>query len=107
VIIRSQCTKSVDPDETGRIFAMVALGQALVPLVANPLYALVYKASMDTFPGAYLIIVDVLLAFAFCSSVYLYWENRRLSRRQQQEQQQEQQQQQQQQDPSSSEELSP
>ena len=77
VIIRSQCTKSVDPDETGRVFAVVAFGQCLVPLVAYPLYGLVYQATLSTFPGAYLVIVSALLVVAFFISVFLYSESRK------------------------------
>ena len=72
VIIRSQCTKNVGATEVGRIFAVVAFGQALVPLVSSPLFGLVYQATLDSYPGTYLIIVDALLVFAFFSSVYLY-----------------------------------
>ena len=36
VIIRSLCTKMVDAGEKGRVFAVVALGQALVPMVVGP-----------------------------------------------------------------------
>ena len=37
VTIRSQCTKEVEKSEIGRIFAVVALGQSIVPLISNPL----------------------------------------------------------------------
>ncbi len=77
VIIRSQCTKSVDEDETGRVFAVVALGQCLVPLVAYPTFGLIYQATLSTFPGAYLLVVSGLLVIAFFTSVYLYAESRR------------------------------
>lgn len=77
VTIRSQCTKSVDDDETGKIFAVVAFGQAVVPLVANPAFGLIYQATLTTFPGAYLLVVDGLLVFAFVSSVYLWWDETR------------------------------
>jgi hypothetical protein len=77
VIIRSQCTKTVDPDETGRVFAVVALGQALVPLAAGPLLGGLYQATIDTFAGAYMLIIVGLLAVAFLNSVYLWWALRR------------------------------
>ena len=48
VIIRSQCTKYVDADETGRIFGVVALGQSIVPLVAYPMFGLVYRQVSKT-----------------------------------------------------------
>ena len=77
VIIRSQCTKSVDEDETGRVFAVVALGQCLVPLAAYPAFGLIYQATLSTFEGAYLLVVSGLLLVAFFLSVYLYLESRR------------------------------
>ena len=48
VTIRSQCTKEVDKSEIGKIFAVVALGQSIVPLFANPLFGLIYKSTLDT-----------------------------------------------------------
>ena len=77
VIIRSQCTKSVEQNEIGRIFAVVALGQSIVPFISAPLFGLVYQATLETFPGAYLVIVSGLLFVAFVNSVYLYLAGRR------------------------------
>lgn len=71
VTIRSQCTKEVDQTEIGRIFAVVALGQAIVPLVANPLFGLVYNATLDTLPGAYILCIVVMLGFVLASSIYM------------------------------------
>ena len=48
---RSQCTKEVEPTEIGRIFAIVALGQAIVPLISNPLFGGIYKATLSSYPG--------------------------------------------------------
>ncbi len=72
VTIRSQCTKEVDKSEIGRIFAVVALGQAIVPLIANPLFGLIYKATLETLPGAYLLAVVVMLFFVLGSSIYMH-----------------------------------
>ena len=77
VTIRSQSTKQVDKDEIGRIFAVVALGQALVPLIANPMFGGIYNATLHSFEGAYLLPVVVLLLFVFGSSLYLFWDERR------------------------------
>ena len=81
VIIRSQCTKNVEPLEIGKIFSMVALAQSIVPLIAFPIFGLVYRATVDTFPGTYLVIVSFLLSLAFASSVFLYIEDRKLRKR--------------------------
>ena len=79
VTIRSQSTKEVDKDEVGRIFSVVALGQALVPLIANPMFGGIYKSTLTSFEGAYLLTVDVLLVFVFTSSLYMFWDERRLT----------------------------
>ena len=77
VTIRSQSTKEVDKDEIGRIFSVVALGQALVPLIANPMFGGIYKATLNSFEGAYLFTVDALLVFVFGSSLYMFWDEKR------------------------------
>ena len=77
VTIRSQSTKEVDKDEIGRIFSVVAFGQALVPLAAHPIFGSIYKATINSFPGAYLLTVDGLLLFVLGSSVYMFCDGRR------------------------------
>ena len=72
VTIRSQCTKEVDKSEIGKIFAVVALGQALVPLISNPLFGLIYKQTLDTkLPGAYLLTIVGMLIFVLWSGVLM------------------------------------
>ncbi|XP_040576911.1 probable peptidoglycan muropeptide transporter SLC46 [Lepeophtheirus salmonis] len=79
VSIRSQCTKATSPEEVGKVFAVIALGQSLVPLVSNPLFGLVYRETLTTFPGAYLIIVCAFLLVACVGAAYLYNFKRRNS----------------------------
>ena len=63
--------KEVDKSEIGRIFSVVGLGQALVPLIANPLFGLIYKATLNTLPGAYLLTIVGMLVIVFISSVVM------------------------------------
>ena len=49
VIIRSLCTKMVDAGEKGRVFAVVALGQALVPMVVGPALGALYQVEVLRF----------------------------------------------------------
>jgi len=77
VTIRSQCTKEVAQDEIGKVFSVVGLGQALVPLVCNPIFGAVSNAAHDTLPGAYQLITVGLLTFVLASSFYLYADKRR------------------------------
>ena len=78
VTIRSQCTKEVEDKEIGKVFSVVALGQALVPFIANPMFGSIYKATIDSFEGSYLFTVDTLLVFVFFSSLYMFWDEKRL-----------------------------
>ena len=72
VTIRSQCTKEVEKSEIGRIFAVVALGQSIVPLISNPLFGLIYKATLGTaLPGAYLLCLVVMLVFVLVSGLIM------------------------------------
>ena len=72
VTIRSQCTKEVEKSEIGRIFSVVALGQAIVPLVSNPLFGMIYKWTLDTsLPGAYLLCIVVMLVFVMGSGILM------------------------------------
>ena len=72
VTIRSQCTKEVEKSEIGRIFSVMALGQSIVPLCANPLFGLIYKATLDTeLPGAYLLCLVGMLVFVLVSGIIM------------------------------------
>jgi len=72
VTIRSQCTKEVEKSEIGKIFSVVALGQAIVPLVSNPLFGMIYKWTLDTsLPGAYLLCIVVMLVFVMGSGILM------------------------------------
>ena len=71
VTIRSQCTKEVDKAEIGRIFSVVGLFQALVPLIANPLFGFIYKSTLNTLPGAYLLTIVGMLIFVLVTSLIM------------------------------------
>ena len=77
VTIRSQCTKEVSQDEIGKVFSVVGLAQALVPLVCNPIFGAISNATHDTLPGAYQLVTVGLLLFVLASSCYLFAEKRR------------------------------
>ena len=80
IFSRAQCTKSVELEEYGRIFSAVGFFQvrehyyrrtsqhssiwfqALVPLIANPLFSLVYRFTVEIYPGTYLLVLVGLLS---------------------------------------------
>ena len=61
----------MDKSEVGRVFSSLSLVSALSPFLARPLYSLVYNATLDTFPGAFLVFTGaiILAAMAIMSLV--------------------------------------
>ncbi|XP_069949167.1 lysosomal proton-coupled steroid conjugate and bile acid symporter SLC46A3 [Cherax quadricarinatus] len=49
---RGALSKLVTREELGSTFAVLALGETLVPLLSAPLYTLIYNTTLDIFPGA-------------------------------------------------------
>ena len=72
VSINSQITKIFDKLEIGQILSIVTIVQCLVPLIASPLFGLIYKATLDTFEGFYLLTVVALLPFIIGSNMYTF-----------------------------------
>ena len=57
---RSLITKCVDPDEVGKIFSIVGAFQAFLPFASSPLFGFLYRATVATFPAAFLFLVAAL-----------------------------------------------
>ena len=51
----------MDSSEVGRVFSSLSLVSALSPFLARPLYSLVYNATLDTFPGAFLVFTGAII----------------------------------------------
>ena len=72
VSINSQITKIFEKFEFGQILSIVSLVQCLVPLIASPLFGLIYKATLDTYEGTYLLTVVSILPFIIGSNIYTF-----------------------------------
>lgn len=65
VILRSSISKLVLSDELSHVYAVLASFESIVPLIASPLYNLVYKASLDSFAGCVYILAGGLMLIVF------------------------------------------
>ena len=50
-------TKTVDPDEVGKVFSIVGTFQALLPFASSPLFGFLYRETVAYFPAAFLFLV--------------------------------------------------
>lgn len=50
---------------SGKIFSIKNILQSIAPFLAAPLYTIIYKASLTTFPGLFNIISAILYFIAF------------------------------------------
>ena len=69
--INSQVTKIFEKSEVGQILSIVSLAQCLAPVIANPLFGEIYKATLDTYEGMYLLTVVALLPTIVVSNLYI------------------------------------
>ena len=69
--INSQLTKIFEKSEVGQILSIVSLAQCLAPVIANPLFGEIYKATLDTYEGMYLLTVVAFLPIVLGSNFYI------------------------------------
>ena len=75
---RSLFTKCVGVDEVGKIFSAVGFVAALMPILSNPTYRLLYNATLETFPGAFLLMGAALTLLLAVANFYIYTKRSRL-----------------------------
>ena len=55
-IYRSVISQAVDSDEIGRIFSVLAIFSAIIGSVIGAAFQQLYNKTLDTFPGAFLLV---------------------------------------------------
>ncbi|XP_069691110.1 probable peptidoglycan muropeptide transporter SLC46 isoform X2 [Periplaneta americana] len=58
---RSIMSKTVPQQDVGTVFSLASLTQSLMPLASAPLYTMLYKATLLTFPAAFFVMSTVIL----------------------------------------------
>lgn len=61
VVIRSMLSKLVLSDELSHVYSVLASFESLVPLISTSTYNLIYKATIDSFPGCVFVVFSSLL----------------------------------------------
>ncbi|KAF6212643.1 hypothetical protein GE061_013169 [Apolygus lucorum] len=76
IAMRSIASKLVPPDELGKINSVFGLAEAIVPVIYGPMYSAIYRATMETCPGAFFLIGGALTAPAVLIFLWMYKEHR-------------------------------
>ena len=77
-LARSLLSQSVESSEVGRIFSSLSFISSLVHFFSHPLYALIYDASLETFPGAFMVFTGLLIFVAMIIMILIkfFFQNR-------------------------------
>ena len=71
-ISNSIVSKLVDTDEVGTAFSLLAVMSKCIGFLARPLFAMLYKATVDIFPGAFAVVSVGGFAVIFGIMVFLH-----------------------------------
>ena len=70
-MIRCMISKNVKPDEVGKILSFVGAVQAFIPIIASPLFGMIYRSSVETLPQTYLIVLAGFFFVDWCVLIYI------------------------------------
>ena len=71
-ISNSIVSKLVAADEVGTAFSLLAVMSKCIGFVARPVFALLYKATVDVFPGAFAVVSVGGFAVIFAIMLYIH-----------------------------------
>ncbi|XP_068215349.1 proton-coupled folate transporter-like [Palaemon carinicauda] len=66
IAARSALSKIVEKNELGGIFSIIALGEAVIPILMQPAFTYIYSNTLEKFPGAIFLIGSVIGVIACC-----------------------------------------
>lgn len=66
---RAVISKTVPPNDIGKIFSLTTSIESLTPLLSAPVYTYVYRATLPWYPGAFNIISATVFFGCLCLMV--------------------------------------
>ncbi|KAA0199013.1 hypothetical protein HAZT_HAZT002235 [Hyalella azteca] len=66
VVIRSQLSKSVSPEEVGKVFSLVSSVESILPMISLPGFTELFKLTLDYMPGAIFFAAAASFALGAC-----------------------------------------
>eukprot|EP00095_Tigriopus_kingsejongensis_P000772 maker-scaffold67_size430214-snap-gene-1.17 protein:Tk00772 transcript:maker-scaffold67_size430214-snap-gene-1.17-mRNA-1 annotation:"solute carrier family 46 member 3-like isoform x1" len=75
---RSLITRCIQDDEIGKAFSGVAILTSVCMAISQPVYRLLYDATLDGFPGAIYVLTALVLAVASVVNVYMFTQRRHI-----------------------------
>ena len=81
-MFRSMISKIVHANEVGKVFSIVGTFQALVPFVSGPTFGFLYKATVATFPQAFIFLIIAIKVLVFFDILAVHLTMRRNRKKQ-------------------------
>lgn len=81
IAMRSIASKLVPTEELGKVNSLFGVCEALMPLLYGPMYSATYAATMETLPGAFLLLGGGLTIPAVIIFMWMYFQHRKDARR--------------------------
>ncbi|XP_017782042.1 PREDICTED: uncharacterized protein LOC108566582 [Nicrophorus vespilloides] len=77
IAMRSIASKLVPSEELGKVNSLFGVCEALMPLVYGPMYSATYAATMETMPGAFLLLGGALTIPAVVIFMWMYFQHKK------------------------------
>lgn len=69
--VRSRLSKIIDDDERGKLFALLAIVEAVTPGIASVFYSMVFSASIDIYPGLCFMLAAFILLLPLLAIIFI------------------------------------
>ncbi|XP_031327782.1 uncharacterized protein LOC116159026 [Photinus pyralis] len=77
IAVKSLISKLVEPEELGKVYSLFGVCEALMPLVYGPTYTMLYKATINTLPGAFFLAGGLISLPSTLMFWWLYTEHKK------------------------------